>query len=109
LCIKNKVLSLHKKDMIEFNTVLYLKKEEDSVVEYAYEKEALAKYRFNPDEILEVTDTFILYDEEWHNGITVFYRKGDHINETPPILGTYEDLVRKMKENESNKKKTDFK
>jgi hypothetical protein len=95
--------------MIDFDIILYLKNETDSVIEHTEEMEVKSKYRFNPEEILEVHDTFILYEDEWLKGITVFYRNGTHVNETPPLLGTYKELMDKMKIHERDKKKIDSK
>ena len=112
--------------MVEFNCVIQYKKskpEEDSreleklrnmgieLDPGNYDKEEkieekIVKYAFDCSHILEVRETFVEFKGDFQPSVLVAYKMAENvIQETPPLLVSWEGFFKKIKEyNESNKK-----
>lgn len=102
--------------LLEYTVVTYLrddkaKEEQDKYREMGIpmdseeveKEERLLKYCFDPSEVIEVRQTFVTYQGRWEDAVVVSIT--NKLYETPPLLVSYDEFKKDLKEwNETYKK-----
>jgi len=104
---------------LEFNIVVIKKKSTEQIAEEnkllnlgleitpGEEEETLKKYSFMPDRVVEVRESFIMYDKGYKPCVTCMYYSGRFLCETPPLLIAYDEFMKQLEEYyESDQKNT---
>lgn len=103
--------------LLEYKVVAYLKDDKAKEEQEKYremgitmdseeeqQEEKLVSYAFDPSTILEVRQTFVMYQNRWEDATIVVIGKSTHYD-SPPLLVHYDEFKKDLKEwNETNKK-----
>lgn len=91
--------------LLEFNVVVQMKTAPDSILEELgieqeeNREERIVTYAFNPDTILEIRESFVMYKEEWTDAtVCTLGVEGSPVYETPLLLISYEDFKQRVNE-----------
>lgn len=102
------------KDLLKFEVVVYLRGDRETNdilndLELNYQDteditvDRIVSYSFEPDDIIEIRETFVKYNGEWREAVMCSFLRGNYNYQTPPLLTTYEELKTQL--DEYNKKK----